>query len=78
MLTASGLIVRFLKVYEESGYQSVKWVRYLTKASSSYQVRVCCLLNPKVGILTHFTKSFDSCLLFYKFHVESRNYLSEE
>lgn len=39
MLTASGLIVRFLKVYEESGYQSVKWVRYLTKASSSYQVR---------------------------------------
>jgi len=39
MLTASGLIVRFLKVYEKSGYQSVKWVRYLTKASSSYQVR---------------------------------------
>jgi len=39
MLTASGLIVRFLKVYEKSGYNSVKWVRYLTKASGSYQVR---------------------------------------
>jgi len=44
MLTSSGLIVRFLKVYEKSGYQSVKWVRYLTKASSSYQVRVGELL----------------------------------
>ena len=40
MFTASGLIVRFLKVFEKSNYQSVKWVRYLTKASGSYQVRV--------------------------------------
>ena len=40
MFTASGLIVRFLKVFEKSSYQSVKWVRYLTKASGSYQVRV--------------------------------------
>jgi len=39
MLTASGLIVRFLKVFEKSGYQSIKWVRYLTKASGSYQIR---------------------------------------
>ena len=41
MFTASGLIVRFLKVFEKSNYQSIKWVRYLTKASGSYQVRVC-------------------------------------
>ena len=40
MFTASGLIVRFLKVFEKSSYQSVKWVRYLTKASGSYQIRV--------------------------------------
>jgi AP-2 complex subunit mu-1 len=40
MFTASGLIVRFLKVFEKSNYNSVKWVRYLTKASGSYQIRV--------------------------------------
>jgi hypothetical protein len=40
MFTASGLIVRFLKVFEKSGYTSVKWVRYLTKASGTYQIRV--------------------------------------
>ena len=40
MFTASGLLVRFLKVFEKSGYQSVKWVRYLSKANGSYQVRV--------------------------------------
>ena len=41
MFTSSGLIVRFLKVFEKSNYQSIKWVRYLTKASGSYQIRVC-------------------------------------
>lgn len=40
MFTASGLLVRFLKVFEKGNYQSVKWVRYLTKAQGSYQVRV--------------------------------------
>lgn len=40
MFTASGLIVRFLKVFEKSNYNSVKWVRYLTKASGTYQIRV--------------------------------------
>lgn len=44
MFTASGLIVRFLKVFEKSNYQSIKWVRYLTKAEGSYQIRVCCIL----------------------------------
>ncbi|KAG1756904.1 AP-2 complex subunit mu-domain containing protein [Suillus paluster] len=39
MLTASGLIVRFLKVFEKGNYHSIKWVRYLTKASGSYQIR---------------------------------------
>lgn len=40
MFTASGLLVRFLKVFEKSGYQSVKWVRYLSKANGTYQIRV--------------------------------------
>ena len=30
MFTASGLRVRFLKVWEKSGYQSTKWVRHAT------------------------------------------------
>ncbi|KAF9421196.1 hypothetical protein BGZ94_008926 [Podila epigama] len=39
MFTSSGLLVRFLKVFEKSNYQSVKWVRYMTKAGN-YQIRV--------------------------------------
>ncbi|KAJ1882362.1 clathrin associated protein complex medium subunit [Coemansia sp. RSA 1722] len=39
MFTASGLLVRFLKVFERSNYQSVKWVRYMTKAGS-YEIRI--------------------------------------
>ncbi|KAF7796257.1 hypothetical protein EIP86_007431 [Pleurotus ostreatoroseus] len=39
MFTSSGLIVRFLKVFEKSNYHSIKWVRYLTKASGTYQIR---------------------------------------
>ena len=36
---SSGLHVRFLKVYEKSGYKSTKWVRYLSKAAS-YKIRI--------------------------------------
>jgi AP-2 complex subunit mu-1 len=32
MFTASGMRVRFLKIYEKSNYNTTKWVRYLTKA----------------------------------------------
>ncbi|CEQ39947.1 SPOSA6832_01515, partial [Sporobolomyces salmonicolor] len=39
MFTASGLLVRFLKVFEKSNYNSVKWVRYLTRAQGSYLIR---------------------------------------
>lgn len=39
MFTASGLYVRFLKVYEKSSYQTTKWVRYLTRAGE-YQMRI--------------------------------------
>jgi len=39
MFPASGLQVRFLKVFEKSNYQTVKWVRYMTKAGS-YQYRL--------------------------------------
>lgn len=44
MLTASGLLVRYLKVWEKSGYQSIKWVRYVSRAGgssgSSYAIRI--------------------------------------
>ncbi|KAI8870620.1 clathrin adaptor mu subunit [Ramicandelaber brevisporus] len=40
MFTSSGLLVRYLKVTERSGYQSVKWVRYMTQASAAgYLIR---------------------------------------
>jgi len=31
MYTASGLHVRFLRVFENSNYATTKWVRYLTQ-----------------------------------------------
>jgi AP-2 complex subunit mu-1 len=40
MFTATGLRIRFLKVHEKSGYQPVKWVRYLTTAGDDYEVRI--------------------------------------
>ena len=44
MFTASGLRVRFLKVWEKSGYQSTKWVRYLCNSGAeskggTYEIR---------------------------------------
>ncbi|CAD6897327.1 unnamed protein product [Tilletia controversa] len=39
MFTASGLLVRFLKVWEKSNYQTVKWVRYVSRSNGSYLVR---------------------------------------
>lgn len=41
MFTSSGLLVRYLKVFEKSNYSSVKWVRYMTRAGS-YEIR--CVL----------------------------------
>nr|AAX07648.1 clathrin coat assembly protein-like protein [Pyricularia grisea] len=38
MFTSSGLLVRYLKVFEKSNYSSVKRVRYLSRAGS-YQIR---------------------------------------
>jgi AP-2 complex subunit mu-1 len=38
MFTSSGLLVRYLKVFEKSGYTSVKWVRYMTRAGN-YEIR---------------------------------------
>ena len=34
MFTASGLHVRYLKIYEKSGYQAIKWVRYVTQGGT--------------------------------------------
>lgn len=39
MFTASGLHVRFLKVFEKSSYQTTKWVRYVARAGQ-YQLRI--------------------------------------
>jgi len=39
MFAASSFQVRFLKVVEKSNYNSVKWVRYLTKAGN-YTIRI--------------------------------------
>jgi len=39
MFTASGVHVRFLKVFEKSGYHTNRWVRYITKAGG-YQIRI--------------------------------------
>lgn len=58
MFTASGLLVRFLKVFEKSGYQSVKWVRYLSKANGSYQIRVSTVSMP-ISVGRVLTSSFD-------------------
>ncbi|TFY80035.1 hypothetical protein EWM64_g3980 [Hericium alpestre] len=52
MFTASGLIVRFLKVFEKGNYHSIKWVRYLTKASGSYQIRRIDVLQRLLGYVT--------------------------
>jgi AP-2 complex subunit mu-1 len=38
MFTSSGLLVRYLKIFEKTGYSSVKWVRYLSRAGS-YEIR---------------------------------------
>ncbi|KAL3902030.1 MAG: hypothetical protein SGCHY_000140 [Lobulomycetales sp.] len=38
MFTASGLYVRFLKIYNPSGSDTVKWVRYVCQAGN-YQIR---------------------------------------
>ncbi|KAG0129083.1 Mu homology domain-containing protein [Tuber indicum] len=46
MFTSSGLLVRYLKVFEKSNYSSVKWVRYMTRAGS-YEIRcVTCRPSP--------------------------------
>ncbi len=39
MYAASGVQVRFLKVYEKSSYQHSKWVKYLTKAGD-YNMKI--------------------------------------
>jgi len=39
MFTGSGVHVRFLRVYDKSGYQTSRWVRYITKAGG-YQIRI--------------------------------------
>jgi AP-2 complex subunit mu-1 len=44
MFTSSGLLVRYLKVFEKNNYSSVKWVRYMTRAGS-YEIRYVFFLS---------------------------------
>mmetsp|Transcript_13449 Transcript_13449/g.39155 ORF Transcript_13449/g.39155 Transcript_13449/m.39155 type:complete len:434 (-) Transcript_13449:462-1763(-) len=39
MFTASGVYVRYLRVYDKSGYHPNRWVRYMTRAGE-YQIRI--------------------------------------
>lgn len=39
MFTSSGLRVRFLRIVERSGYDTIKWVRYMTRAGT-YSIRI--------------------------------------
>jgi len=39
MFTSSGVNVRFLRVFDKSGYTTSRWVRYITKAGG-YQIRI--------------------------------------
>jgi AP-2 complex subunit mu-1 len=39
MFTASGVYVRYLRVFDKSGYHTHRWVRYMTRAGE-YQVRI--------------------------------------
>lgn len=39
MFTSSGIVVRYLKIFERSNYTTVKWIRYQVKAGS-YEIRV--------------------------------------
>jgi AP-2 complex subunit mu-1 len=39
LFTASGVQVRFLKVYDKSGYTATRWVRYVTR-QGDYEVRI--------------------------------------
>lgn len=39
MFTSSGIVVRYLKIFEKADYSTVKWVRYLVRAGS-YEIRV--------------------------------------
>ncbi len=39
MFASSGLVVRYLRIFEKSNYNTIKWVRYMTKAGS-YQFKI--------------------------------------
>ncbi|KAK2768150.1 hypothetical protein FQN54_000002 [Arachnomyces sp. PD_36] len=52
MFTSSGLLVRYLKVFEKSNYSSVKWVRYMTRAGS-YEIRYVCPRPSELIIISY-------------------------
>ena len=78
MFTASGLLVRFLKVFEKSGYQSVKWVRYLSKANGSYQIRVSLGSSGNRAVLTiSFDVSYVCCYRMHDLHEAAQGIMAQ-
>lgn len=59
MFTSSGLLVRYLKVFEKSNYSSVKWVRYMTRAGS-YEIRYVFHLFAVMVLVADSTASLGS------------------
>jgi len=61
MFTSSGLLVRYLKVFEKSNYSSVKWVRYMTRAGS-YEIRYDFIFTDFRSLLTAIPGSRMTCI----------------
>lgn len=59
MFTSSGLLVRYLKVFEKSNYSSVKWVRYMTRAGS-YEIRYVFIFSLVMVLVADSTASLGS------------------
>ncbi|KAH8117024.1 clathrin adaptor mu subunit, partial [Phellopilus nigrolimitatus] len=77
MFTASGLLVRFLKVFEKNNYHSIKWVRYLTKANGGYQIRVSGVFHFAGCCVLILCASFDGLFMALYFIATSLAYVCE-
>lgn len=56
MFTSSGIVVRYLKIFEKTNYNTVKWVRYLVKAGS-YEIRVSIAFSNYVQFFANLPSS---------------------
>lgn len=68
MFTSSGIVVRYLKIFEKSNYSTVKWVRYLVKAGS-YEIRVSVFEMSILDLLTNHNHYYSINHGFKNWHV---------